>query len=75
MSKRDNHAPAPAHDRLLARQAVIKQTLTISAATEWRRRRDDPNFPRPIRVASGRLFYRQSDLDRYIASLTPEKAA
>ena len=59
----------PTPDRLVPRQIAIRQILATSPATEARRRKNDPAFPHPVRVGSGRLYYRMSDLSAYLAGL------
>lgn len=45
------------------RQAA--QMLSISLATLWRRVRDTPDFPRPIRISSGTTLFDVGELKRW----------
>ena len=63
----------PVNDRLIPRSRALADVLGCSDSTDWRRRRADPTWPRPIRTPSGRLYYRMSDLDRFVAAQKPEQ--
>lgn len=69
MTKRKTTTTTPAApDRLVPRQKALP-TLGCSDVTDYRRRKSNPLWPKPVVVGSRRLYYRQSDLDAYLASL------
>lgn len=64
---------AETNDRLVRRPEARKQYLgNISASTEWRRLRTDPQFPR---LSADGLHYRLSDLQRYIGLVGAPRSA
>ena len=70
MTKTDDGAQ---NDRLVRRTEARKHYLGgISASTEWRRLKTDPQFPR---LSSDGLHYRLSDLQRYIGLIGAPRSA
>lgn len=56
-------------DRMINAEKLC-EILDISKATMYRRLKDDPNFPQPLRFSGGRTMrWRLSDVMEYIASL------
>ena len=55
--------------RSLIKPKVLRQRLgNISPMTEWRRRRDDPNFPKVVKV-NNLPYYDEGELDTYLDAL------
>lgn len=49
-------------ERLLLSPKRTAQLLDVSQTTIWRLGRDDPSFPRPIRIGPNRRGYRMDEL-------------
>ena len=64
-------SPVIPNDRLVRRAVALRDTLGgVAPSTAWRYENTDPDWPKPVHVGP-RVYYRQSDLDRYLASLKP----
>jgi predicted DNA-binding transcriptional regulator AlpA len=48
-----------------------RTVLGISERTASRKRKTVAGFPQPVRHGNGRLYYRRSDIDRYLSNLAP----
>jgi len=67
----------PTNDSLIPRSIALRDIFHIAPSTAWRMEGNDPAFPKPVKIGA-RVFYRRSDIDRYIASgvrPAPRKAA
>lgn len=57
----------PSHDEpALLRPSAAARRLGISKSTLWRLVRNDPDFPRPIRLGPRTTALRLSDLDAWV---------
>lgn len=56
-------------DRLLPWRDVRARVGDLSRATVWNLRRLG-QFPQPVRVSRGRVAWRESDIDAWVASRT-----
>lgn len=59
-------SPRPPEPVLL-RAAAAAHRLGVSRTTLWRLRRDDPDFPRPLRLTPRVVAWRVRDLDDWVA--------
>ena len=50
----------------IVRRNRTAAVLGMSRVTMWRRQRDDPDFPRPVRVSPGIDGFTLSDIKAYI---------
>lgn len=62
-------------DRLIPRRQACRDFLGIGTSTGYRRERDDPNFPRAVKIGKNRWAYRLSEIQRYIDSLPRRSVA
>jgi predicted DNA-binding transcriptional regulator AlpA len=62
------------NDALIPRRKAWREILHISTTTGWRWERDDPKFPKPVRMGT-RWYYRMSELQKYIAKRPRKEAA
>lgn len=60
-------------DALIPDSEVRKLTGDISPATQWRKRRTDPSYPRAFKIG-GRNFGRVGDTREYLRAVTAGKA-
>jgi predicted DNA-binding transcriptional regulator AlpA len=55
------------HETLIPRSEARRRVGGISRATEHRRLKDEPDWPRPVAIGPGKSGYVQSEIDAYIA--------
>ena len=55
------------HEILIPRSEARRRVGGISRATEHRRLKDEPEWPRPVAIGLGKSGYVQSEIDAYIA--------
>lgn len=51
---------------VLLRAGAVARRLGVSRTTLWRMRRDDPDFPRPVRLTARVIAWRVRDLDDWV---------
>jgi predicted DNA-binding transcriptional regulator AlpA len=54
------------HETLIPRSEARRRVGGISRATEHRRLKTEPDWPRPVAIGPGKLGYVQSEIDAYI---------
>lgn len=55
-------------DALIPRTRACRLFLGVSLVTAWRHERDDPLWPKPVRIGPKLVAYRESEVQRYIES-------
>jgi prophage regulatory protein len=60
--------------KLIDFSEVQSRTGNLSRATYWRLRRDHL-FPNPVAISPGRKAWRENEINDWIASRKPERAA
>ena len=63
------------HEPALLRPVDAARYLGISRTTLWRLVRDDPDFPRPIRLRRRATAFRRTDLDEWVDRRAAETSA
>jgi predicted DNA-binding transcriptional regulator AlpA len=69
MSKAKSPA-VPEGDSLVPRAHALRTILRVSTSTAWRLEKNNPLWPRPYRVGARNVFYRRSDIDNFLGSLS-----
>ena len=55
----------------LLRPSVVYETTTLDRATIWRKVKEG-TFPQPLKISGVRIAWRHSDIEAWIAALTPD---
>jgi predicted DNA-binding transcriptional regulator AlpA len=55
------------HEVLIPRSEARRRVGGISRATEHRRLKNEPDWPRPVAIGPGKSGYVQSEIDSYVA--------
>ena len=55
------------HETLIPRSEARRRVGGISRATEHRRLKHEPDWPKPVAIGPGKSGYVQSEIDAYIA--------
>ena len=49
----------------------VREILRVSRSWLWHLRKTDPRFPRPLRIAKRRLWYRADHIKKYARACEP----
>jgi prophage regulatory protein len=57
------------------RPAKVAEKLDIGLSTLWKKAKDDPAFPKPIKLAARTTIFLENEIDEYLAALAAKSRA
>lgn len=56
----------------ILRDVQVAEKLGMARATVWRKAKDDPDYPKPVRISENITGWLESEIDAYIARKVAE---
>ena len=58
---------------LLLRLPDVCQLLSLGRTSIYQKVKDDPTFPRPVKLTDRAVAWRRADLEAWVAGLSPDR--